>query len=394
MRIHIASHLFAPRPQGVFCAELAAHWGRSGHEVIVFTADPGFAGPAGDRPYELVSGLSGAYDRRSLAHRLASRWLFATAASMASARRARMDGRPNVFVSCGLLSAVPFGLRHRSARRGFAKPRVVVWLFDLWPDVLLAHRPASRSFRALAPPLRALAATAMRHADAVVALSPAMALRVGGQLHGPPVRAIPLWAPGDVDEDLTRATHAVAPRPRNVPPVIAYHGNLGLSYDFDAVLAAAARFRPDEARFLLVGDGPCRDAIARRLSDGSLAHVALLPPVPSSDLRASLGAVDVHLLPLRSTWDVVSFPSKLLAYLASGRPVLVIGAEEGESASLVRRIGCGQSAPACAGRIEATLRGMLDDASALAAMGQAARALYDAEFARARAFAAWDALVA
>lgn len=395
MRIHIATHLFAPRPQGAFCAELAAHWGRSGHQVVVFTADPAPAG--GTAPYEVVGGLPLSYDRSSLPHRLASRLAFGAAAAIASARRPR----PDVLVSAGVLPLVGATGLARLQRRGGAVTRRIGWIFDLWPDVLAAHRPESAALRGLFRPLTSTANLGMRRAHDLVTISPHMndviAARVAAGRRGPAVHTIPLWASEGPDRAALTAAAGPAPdaasRRQATPLRAMYHGNLGLSYDFEPILAAAARL-DGVVTFTLVGEGSRRDELARRIDRDRLTNVELRPTLAADQFTASLESADVHLLPLRESWDGVSFPSKLLPYLAVGRPVVITGAEHGESAALIRAAGCGVVVNGGAEGLEAALRSLAGDAPLRAAMGAAGRSFYLQRFSAARAFAAWDALIA
>ena len=260
VRIHIATHLFAPRPQGAFCTDLATHWARTGHEVVVFTADPAPIQDSGG--YEVVGGLPMAYDRRSLFTRLASRLAFGAAAALASARRAR----PDVLVSAGVLPLVgASGLSHLTRGRG-APAKTIGWLFDLWPDVLTAHRPDSATMRAATAPLVSLTNLGLRRADDLVTISPHMqtvvAARVAGARDVPNVHTISLWATEGPDHAARSSATSPAPArdgaARVAPLRAMYHGNLGLSYDFEPILAAAGCLGPGEVTFTLVGDGSRR----------------------------------------------------------------------------------------------------------------------------------------
>jgi hypothetical protein len=289
---------------------------------------------------------------------------------------------------------------------GGRHPRRISWLFDLWPDVLRAHRPGSVLIRAVSGPLGASTSLALRQADDLVAISPHMARiissRIAGGGRSPPVHTIPLWATAGADRAARLAEAApgvhtatggpAAWEPRR-PLRAMYHGNLGLSYDFQPILAAAARFRTDEITFVLSGDGARRDELARQIASERLTTVELRPPLPEDEFVSSLATADVHLLPLRESWDGISFPSKLLPYLSVARPVIVMGLPEGESATLVREAGCGLAIAPSADALESALRSLAADVQRRNAMASAGRALYLRRFSAARAFQAWDALL-
>ena len=385
MRVHLATHFFAPRPPGVFAAELARHWARSGLEVVVITAQRGVPLDAG---FEVEEGLPFEYVTSSLARRLASRMAFSSAAAVASLRHARAHGRPDVVVSIGVSPWLGVGRTFGRARG----PRLITWLLDLWPDVLLAHRPESRVVSASVALLRAPISALLERSDDVVAISPRMSDRVRASVTSPRVHTIPLWAPADALSALSAAPPEHAPEAGS-KLVALYHGNLGLAYDFGPILAAAKRFHRDDVSFVFVGDGPQHAYITREIASAGLHNVALRAPVRGAELGPSLALGDVHLLPLRASFDAVSFPSKMLASLAAGRPTVVLGPEDGEAAQLVRRSGSGIAVPATADGLEGALRSLLADPAARHKMGAAARALHDQRFAAERAFAAWDDLL-
>lgn len=420
MRIHIASHMFTPRPQGAFCAELAEHWAAQGHDVVVFTADGGASGqpPGGTKAsYRVVGGLRRRYGRTSLWDRLTSRLTFARSAWAASSAEARENGSPDLYLSAGALPAIAAvvqrwrnpgrrrdydgvdnfgdfgsGAGHPVARPVMPRPRLVVWLFDLWPDVLRAHHPSSRVIRWTVPLLSFALARLLTRVDSVVTISPAMTEVMRARVPTAHVHTIPLWAPNEGGAPRLSAM-SEAEKEDGAPFRAVYHGNLGLSYDFDQILACARRFPPSEVQFLLVGDGARKDALEAHIAREAIPNVRVCPPVSLGDLWSSLATADAYLLPLRETWDVVSFPSKVLAYLAGGRPIVVSGASNGETARMVRDAQCGLTVPATGEGLEQALRLMIADRATCRRFGRAGRHLYETRFAAQRAFKAWDELI-
>jgi len=123
---------------------------------------------------------------------------------------------------------------------------------------------------------------------------------------------------------------------------IALHaGNMGLKQGLEQIVAAArmAAEQAPELRFVLMGDGHQRrhlEALAAGLSS-----VTFLPFQPQERLGDVLGAADVLLLSERSSVRDMSLPSKLTAYLASGRPIVAAVAAGGATEREMRRTGAG-----------------------------------------------------
>ena len=81
-------------------------------------------------------------------------------------------------------------------------------------------------------------------------------------------------------------------------------------------LALARRFRPEEASFLMVGDGPLAEEMDRRVRDSGLSHFFRLPfHKPFDEI---LGVSDVVVVPS----EYEALPLVLLMAQAMGRPVV------------------------------------------------------------------------
>ena len=141
--------------------------------------------------------------------------------------------------------------------------------------------------------------------------------------------------------------------------VVLYSGSLGLKQGLFQVVEAAALLAADcpSVRWVLVGEGETRQALARRIeSAGARDRVSLLPLQPESEMNEMFAAADVLLLSqLRSVKDTV-IPSKLLTYMAAGRPVLAAVNGASQAAEIVRDARCGvlvqpESAAALAGGV-------------------------------------------
>ena len=126
--------------------------------------------------------------------------------------------------------------------------------------------------------------------------------------------------------------------------VVLYSGSLGLKQGlFDVVDAAEllATESPD-VRWVVVGEGEMRDALAKRVASAEIGHrVILLPLQREAELGEMFAAADMLLLSqLRSVKDTV-IPSKLLMYMAAGRPILAAVNPSSQAAMIVRDSGGG-----------------------------------------------------
>ena len=131
--------------------------------------------------------------------------------------------------------------------------------------------------------------------------------------------------------------------------IVLYSGSLGLKQGlFDVVDAAQLTVAAcPEVRWVLVGEGETRVALARRVqSSGIEDRVIMLPLQPEAELAGMFAAADLLLLSqLRSVKDTV-IPSKLLMYMAAGRAILAAVNPESQAAAIVRDAQGGIIVPA------------------------------------------------
>lgn len=105
--------------------------------------------------------------------------------------------------------------------------------------------------------------------------------------------------------------------------LVTHSGNMGVKQGLDVIVDAALLNRSDESvHFLLVGDGAVCERIRHRVADLELHNVSFLPLLETGDFRGLLVASDVCLLTQQKSVSEIAFPSKIVTYLAAGRPVI------------------------------------------------------------------------
>lgn len=123
--------------------------------------------------------------------------------------------------------------------------------------------------------------------------------------------------------------------------VVMYAGNMGSTHGVDYLLHAAQllRDRPD-IQFVFVGIGPEYQRMVVLKDQLRLENVRFLGYVQPVDMPELLMDANILLVHLRhSEAGAVSLPSRMLAYMACGRPMLV--ASEGAPQKLVEQAQCG-----------------------------------------------------
>jgi glycosyltransferase involved in cell wall biosynthesis len=147
--------------------------------------------------------------------------------------------------------------------------------------------------------------------------------------------------------------------------VAMFAGNLGLVQGLDTVVdAAAALPASSNALIVVIGDGTDRERLEARARAMGLEHrIQFLGRRPPESMPAFFAAADVLLVHLKkSELSRLVIPTKTMAYLAAGRPIIM--AMEGAAADLVTAAGAGIAVPP-------------DDAGRLAHAIESIRALSD-----------------
>ncbi|GBC90643.1 Alpha-maltose-1-phosphate synthase [bacterium HR14] len=153
-----------------------------------------------------------------------------------------------------------------------------------------------------------------------------------------------LFLPNGIDTEIFRPLP-----PENSPdlpckPLMVYTGILGYAQGLDILLKCAHRLQKETVNFLLVGDGAERESLVAQARSMGCANVFFLPPKPPDKIPLLYAAADAGLVTLRNLpLAQGARPSKTLAIMACGKPVIYSGA--GEGAEIVRQARAGLVIP-------------------------------------------------
>jgi colanic acid biosynthesis glycosyl transferase WcaI len=291
-----------------------------------------------------------------------------------------MTDPPMMAIPVSLVSAI------RSAR-------LVNWLHDLFPEI--ATELDFKNLDGRAARLlcwfrnRSLAAARMN-----VVLGDVMALRVQRTgVEASRTLVIHNWASGTEIQPIDRGQNELREQWGLAGKfVVGYSGNIGRAHDFDAILDAASALLPrTDILFLFIGEGPRRAQLEAAVGRRGLTNVWFKPHQPREWLPQSLAVADCHLVTLRPALEGLVVPSKIYGSLATGRPVIFVGAKDGEIGRMLQNgPECGFCvAPDAAGRLTEIITRLADSEADRARLGHNARARFEAEFDRTTAVARW-----
>jgi len=105
--------------------------------------------------------------------------------------------------------------------------------------------------------------------------------------------------------------------------VFVYGGNLGRPQGIPFIIECLkAQENNDEAYFLIVGDGTEYGKLEAYFNDANPTNMKLMKRLPKEDYDRMVAACDVGMIFLDHRFTIPNFPSRLLAYMQAGLPVL------------------------------------------------------------------------
>ncbi|HKT35323.1 MAG TPA: glycosyltransferase family 4 protein [Nitrospira sp.] len=275
-----------------------------------------------------------------------------------------------------------------SVLAAMAKPllrcQTACWLQDVFPQIAVQCGLLRKGL--VSSVISRIARWSLESLDRVVVVGRCMEQRLLEEgFSGRNLLTISNWADGTQLLPLDRqanpfvSTHGLQQR-----FVLMYSGNLGIVHEVQTI-EDVLRCTNVLTHFTMcvIGDGAHRSRLERVVRDEHWSHVLFLPYQPEETLRLSLTAAHVHLVTLKPDMSGLSVPSKIYGILAAGRPVIFIGPEDSEAASIVREAQCGIVIRA--GDHQAVVKALIayrDDPTLIQDHGRRARAFFDAHCSR------------
>jgi glycosyltransferase involved in cell wall biosynthesis len=385
-------------PGHPFAVELSRELARRGHEVrhAYFAADAGPKGRLERHPDDPPSfsiqpiAIRAAYSKSNLVRRHRLDRAFGREAARALAAFA-----PDVaLVGQAPPNALP-PLQAAARRRGI---RLVLWLqdvFGLAAQALIGDRWLGLG-RLAAGYYSLMESRALARADHVVAITDGFVpyLRAAG-LREDRISVIPNWGPRSTVSPRPKRTDWSQARGLADKLVFSYSGTLGLKHNPRLLheLAKAFADRPD-VLVQVTCTGVGGEWLKSKARAEPLASLAVLPLVPVSDLPDLYGAADVLVGLLEADAGAFSVPSKILAYLCAGRPVLFSAPRDNLAAQVLMEAEGGVLVPPDdTAAFIAAARALADDPRRREALGRAGRAYAERTFDIARIGGLFEAVL-
>ena len=346
MRILYLTQWFEPEPHVIKGLRFVRALQAAGHEVTVVTGFPNY--PSGRLypgyrlklvQHERIDGvdvvrlpLYPSHDASSLRRSLNYLSFFVSALAYLLIRRKTFD-QAYVYhppITVGLAAALAGMMR----RLPF-----ILDIQDLWPDTLAAVD--MEGGRRLTRPIGWLCAFVYKRASAIVAQSEGIRATLAARgVPADKLVTIHNWA--NAEPPSVRRQSSLVPGRF----VVVYGGNFGKAQGLATVLEAAARLEHQHPDILirLYGDGVEAASLRAQAQALDLRNLEIHPQIGKDEINAVFARADALLVHLTDhPLFTITVPSKIQAYLATGRPIAAGVA--GEAARLLVDSGAALVAP-------------------------------------------------
>ena len=280
--------------------------------------------------------------------------------------------KPDVVIS----SNAPLDTQHvfqKAAKDHDAK--FIFWLQDIYSEAISRVVPRKLPIvgYGVAAWYRYLEFAMLRASDKIVAITEDFVpILVSKGVRANQTVVVENWAPVDELPLFPRDNEwTVANMPAEGMRIV-YSGTLGYKHN-PALLLQMARANP-QAHVMIFSEGPVADKAAADAKAEGLANLHVRPWVPFADLPKMLSGADVFVAVIEPEAGVYSVPSKILTYLAVGRPILASVPGDNLAARLIARNEAGfVDSSANNGELLAALSRLDADPALRASMGDNGR---------------------
>lgn len=354
MHILIVSQYFWPEP--FIINDLAIQMKQLGHEVTVFTGKPNY--PDGNLypGYESSGTLEELFQehipvfriplrprKKANAKNLMLNYLSFICSGLLQARKFSKNKNFDsilVFAPSPITSAIPALLL-----KWLTKSHLTIWIQDLWPESLKATGYVQNKF--ILRSVQTLVKGIYRCSDTLLVQSKAFIPQVSKLA---PKKEI-LYYPNSAKDNLC-FQNSECSIPEELDQLLSsefcvlFAGNIGTAQAIGTIVAAAIQLKeiPD-LKIVLIGSGSQLDWVKQQIIEHQLNNLILAGRFPFSSMPSIFSKASALLVTLkRDEIFTYTIPSKIQAYLASGKPI--IAALDGEGAQVILEAGAGYTSPA------------------------------------------------
>ncbi|MDB5395209.1 MAG: glycosyltransferase WbuB [Rhodospirillales bacterium] len=290
--------------------------------------------------------------------------------------------RPDIVIGCNMPLDAQHLLQRNCARVGVA---FIFWLQDIYSAAITHYLGARWGIpgRAVGRYYQNLEGSILRASEAVVAISESFVapLRQWG-VGRERIHVIPNWAPLSDIYPVGKDNEWARAQGLHDKCVALYTGTLGLKHDPGLLLALARVEAAADLQIVVVSEGKAADWLARQAGELATRNLTVLRFQPMDVYPQILGTGDILLAMVGQEAAAFAVPSKILSYLAAGRPIAGAIASGNDAAKMIVEADAGIVTPPddVAAFVNHVLA-LASDATSCARFGRNARDFAESRFA-------------
>lgn len=226
----------------------------------------------------------------------------------------------------------------------FKSTKVILSVQDVYPESIISQRKLSMN-GLLARILRRIDTLNIKIADSVVVISKTFRniYELNRKVSLEKFSYIPNWIEvNDVQVDVSSVLLKEQLQLQAKSFVLTYAGNIGVGANVEQLIDNFKHLDDKiQWQLLIAGSGSQLDICRKKAAEFIQDRVVFRSPWAREDTASVLGASDVLLLPTDNQQSMASMPSKLLYYMAAGKPVVAIADLNSELANVIFEARCG-----------------------------------------------------
>lgn len=208
----------------------------------------------------------------------------------------------------------------------------IIHVQDIYPEAIQIK--SKRIYSWLNTILLDIDTVVLRSADKVISISPEICdyLVLTRNLDRNKIVSIPNWN-SEVEKEILSETNY-----SDKKFTYLYLGNIGPLANLNLILKEFESVNLKDSEFIVAGSGSEKAELQRTFSHNKSI---VFCEVRDGEVMNNLGKADILVLPIDMRLKLSSLPSKMIAYLFSGKPILAICNEDSVTAKLIQDIDCG-----------------------------------------------------
>ena len=123
--------------------------------------------------------------------------------------------------------------------------------------------------------------------------------------------------------------------------VVVYSGNIGQASGVQTVIEAWGIIPSGNSHLVIAGEGGDLVNCQNRAAQINCPHIAFYNPYPVEDTAKVLASADLLVLPTYGSQSLFSVPSKMIAYMLAGKPILALALPDSDLAETIAQSSCG-----------------------------------------------------